>query len=78
MAEGHGRQQWMHTSVLCALIANAHRDAKRGRPFKPEDFNPYAKQDRREQAIHVTPETIGLLREAFVNADAHPAPGRQP
>ena len=47
MAEGHGRQCWAHTSLICALIANCHRDPKKHRPFKPSDFDPYAKQYRR-------------------------------
>lgn len=27
-------------SVLCALVANCHRDPKKSRAFKPEDFDP--------------------------------------
>jgi len=66
MAEGLGRERWAHTSILCALIANANRDPKKHRPFKPDDFNPYAERRKRANAIEVTPETIGLLRSAFV------------
>ena len=65
MAEGLGRERWAHTSLVCALIANANRDPKKHRAFRPDDFNPYAERRRREEVIEVTPETIGLMREAF-------------
>ena len=40
LAEGHGRDAWGRLSLLCALIGNAHRDPKKGRAFKPGDFDP--------------------------------------
>lgn len=49
MAEGKGRARWAQTAMLCTLIANANRDPKRGRAFKPDDFDPYAKLDRRRR-----------------------------
>jgi len=67
MAEGLGRRRWAHTSLICALIANAHRDPKKHRPFRPSDFDPYAKQSRRTDAIEVNAETVGLMREAFAS-----------
>ena len=66
MAEGLGRERWAHTSIICSLIANANRDPKKHRAFKPDDFNPYAERRKRANAIEVTPENIGLLRSAFV------------
>lgn len=42
MAEGRGREAWARTSAILTLIANANRDPKRGRAFKPSDFDPYA------------------------------------
>jgi len=67
MAEGHGRDVWGPLSVLCALIGNAHRDPKKGRAFKPSDFDPYDKQHSGAgEVIEVTPETIGTLKEAFL------------
>ncbi|MCK6458241.1 MAG: hypothetical protein L6Q92_17140 [Phycisphaerae bacterium] len=33
-------------SSLLALIANAHRDPKKTRAFKPGDFDPFAKPTR--------------------------------
>ena len=65
MVEGHGRQQWAHTSLLAAIFANAHRDPRRTRPFRTDDFNPYA-SDENHEAIEVTPETIGQLKQAFI------------
>ena len=64
MAEGHGRDAWGRLSVLCALIANVNRNPKKHRAFKPSDFDPYEKE--RGEVIEVTPETIGTLKEAFL------------
>ena len=64
MAEGLGRERWAHTSLLCALVANANRDPKRSRPVKPEDFDPYARQDRRER-IDADSGSLSMLREAL-------------
>ena len=64
MAEGLGRERWAHTSLVCALIANANRDPKKGRPFKPSDFDPYARQDRRS-AKTADKESLAILREAL-------------
>jgi hypothetical protein len=46
MAEGRSRDEWARTSSLLALIANAHRDRKKTRAFKPSDFDPFAKPTR--------------------------------
>ena len=64
MAEGLGRERWAHTSLVCALIANANRDPKRSRPFKPSDFDPYARQDRRLRTV-ADKESLAVLREAL-------------
>jgi hypothetical protein len=64
MAEGLGRERWAHTSLLCALVANANRDPKRSRPLKPEDFDPYARQDRRERVV-VDSASLAMLKEAL-------------
>ena len=48
MAEGRGRSDWSRTAALMALTANCHRDPKKGRAFKPADFDPYAQSGRRE------------------------------
>jgi hypothetical protein len=66
MADGHGRDAWGRVSLLCALIANAHRDPKRGRALQPADFDPYARTPA-DEVIEVNGETIGLLKQAFTN-----------
>lgn len=59
MAEGRERSEWARASVLLALIANAHRDPKKCRPYGPEDFDPYR--------VNGEPSEKGreLLREMF-------------
>ena len=64
MAEGRGREEWGRMSVLCALIGNAHRDPKKGRAFKPSDFDPYERE--LGEVIEVTPENVGTLKQAFI------------
>lgn len=63
MAEGHGRDAWGRLSVLLALTANAHRDPKKGRAFKPTDFDPFGKEPG--EVVQVNRENIGLFKEAF-------------
>ena len=43
MAEARQRSEWARTSTLMALIANAHRDPKKTRAFRPGDFDPFAR-----------------------------------
>jgi len=64
MAEGHGRDEWGRTALLCALIGNAHRDPKKGRAFKVADFDPFDREPGEE--IEVNTENIGTLKQAFV------------
>jgi len=63
MAEGHGRDEWARMSALLALIANAHRDPKRGRALRPSDFDPFGPE--RGEVIEVNRKNFGLLKEAF-------------
>ena len=63
MAEGLGRERWAHTSMILTLIANVNRDSKKTRAFKPDDFNPYARMDRQDEAIEVT--DMAVLKDAF-------------
>jgi hypothetical protein len=70
MAEARGRDNWAHTSAILALIANVNRDPKKGRPFKPADFDPYAALARkggRDEAIVVT--DMAVLKDAFCRKD---------
>jgi len=65
MAEGRHENLWMLASAVMALLANCHRDPKK-RAFTPDDFNPMVHRTGRADAIRVTPENVGDLREAFV------------
>lgn len=50
---------------LMALFANAHRDPKKGRPFRPADFDPFAAG---KQAAPRAPNVgIGVLKTVFVD-----------
>ncbi len=64
MAEGLGRERWAHTSLICALIANANRDPKKGRAYRPSDFDPYARDKRRLRTV-ASKQDLKLLREAL-------------
>jgi len=45
MAEAKRQHDWNVASTIMALMAEMNRDRKRRRkPFKPDDFNPYAEQ----------------------------------
>ena len=45
MAEAKRQHDWNVASTIMALMAEMNRDRKRRRkPFKPDDFNPYADQ----------------------------------
>ena len=70
MAEGLGRERWAHTSIICSLIANANRDPKKHRAFKPSDFDPYARMDRRSRKVAHT-ESLALLKEALEARKGH-------
>jgi len=68
MAEGRDRQLWGHTSQVLAMIANVNRDPKKGRVFRPSDFNPYA--PRRPRGIPIRADNIHLLKAFVVNSPA--------
>jgi hypothetical protein len=60
MADGHGRNAWAHTSLLCALIANAF--GGKGKRFKPSDFDPYARSSGR---VKVNRENLSYIKSLF-------------
>lgn len=60
MAEARSQDAWSHTSSVMALIANCHRDPKKGRAFKPADFSPFAPVEKKLKA------PVSVLRDIFV------------
>jgi len=61
MAEARARSEWAQTSSMMALVANVNRNPRRRRrPYRPDDFNPFAQGSR--EGIALTPENIGLLK----------------
>lgn len=64
MAEARDRSDWQRTAALMALIANCHRDSRRQRPFRPEDFLPTQPQRAAPAA------DLAILKAVFV--DRHP------
>lgn len=69
MAEARQRDEWARTSSLMALLANANRDPKKHRPFKPSDFDPFTQAHKPKQKIPVS-----TLKEIFIdsNQTRHP------
>ena len=66
MDEARSRERWSRTAAVMALIAEVNRDPKKGRPFCPADFDPFAATaDRREDAIEIV--ELADLKEAFVS-----------
>ena len=65
LGEGHGREAWGRTSALLAMLVNCHRDPKKGRPARPEDFDPYA-QGEGSEVVHVDRENISAMKQDFV------------
>ena len=68
MVEGKQRDEWARTSSLMALIANANRDAKKHRAFRPTDFDPFSQTHKPKQKVDVS-----ILKEIFIDGkQAHP------
>ena len=74
MAEGKQRDEWARTSSLMALIANADRDPKKHRAFRPTDFDPFSQAEKPKQKVDVS-----ILKDIFIDdkqshqrKEAHP------
>ena len=64
MAEGRQRDEWSRTSSVMALVANTQRNPKKTRPFRPGDFDPFARaSDKRTQVI---PAPVSVLKDMFI------------
>jgi len=66
MADGRNENHWLIASAVMALLANCHRDSKK-RAFTPDDFNPMVHRTQRADVLEVNRDTVGLMREAFLN-----------
>jgi len=66
------RMEWNRTAALMALLCNINSDPKKGKTFRPADFNPYlAKRQKRSNVIEVNDdESRRLFKEAFVGKRA--------
>lgn len=60
MAEGRGRAAWEHTATILAMLANCHRDPRKGRTYRSTDFNPY-------EARRVVVKDMRILKTIFVD-----------
>jgi hypothetical protein len=74
MAETKQRDEWARTSSLMALFANANRDAKKHRAFRPTDFDPFSQTQAPKQKVDVS-----ILKDIFIDGkqshqrkEAHP------
>lgn len=61
---------WEYTSCILALLANVNRDPKKGKPFQPRDFNPYAKKPKRV-------DDINLLKDMVLSSFAKKKPKKR-
>jgi len=62
------RERWSHTSSLMALLANLHRDTRKGKRFTPEDFDPFMRHGTRKPPA--IPADITVLRDVFCGKEA--------
>ncbi len=73
MAEAKRQHDWNVASTIMALMAEMNRDRKRRRkPFRPDDFNPYAEQ-RAVIAKGTVEQAASMLGAAYTkNPQASP------
>lgn len=67
MMDARERSEWTRASALMALIANAHRDPRKGRAFKPSDFDPFANASAGKTAIRAD---VSVLKDVFIHGRA--------
>lgn len=62
MTRARQRDEWSRASAVLAMIANAHRDAKRKpRPYRPADFDPFVAAARRRPIASVEELARGII-----------------
>jgi len=66
MAEARLAHDWARGSMLMALLANCHRDPKKNRAFKPEDFNPLHQAKAKDKPVAKTKD-LSILKQVFVD-----------
>lgn len=66
MAEAKQHDLWNYASAMMALMANIHRDPRKGRALHPADFHPlaHAKGRRQQQPLEAD---ISVLKSVFVD-----------
>ena len=68
MAEARSRDAWAHTSTVLAMIANANRDPKRTRAFRPGDFDPYSQKSSAERPTPIVKgRNFDILKMVFID-----------
>jgi hypothetical protein len=68
MAMAKRRHDWQRTAGLMTVMANIHRDPKRGRAFRPEDFHPLGgAPGRREDRNRITTSDPRILKALFID-----------
>jgi len=65
MAEAKSKADWNQTSAVLALIGNAFRDPKKGKPFTPSDFNPHERQQADVPVPKLT--DLSILKSVFLD-----------
>jgi len=61
-------RQDYHAGLICAVLANIHRDPKRSNAFKPEDFMP-GKTESKQQTPEQMMQIIKLYQKYFEAKD---------
>lgn len=61
MAEARLQDAWSRTASLMALLANCHRDPKKGRAYRPKDFDPFTPTT---ESLKVG---VGVLKDVFID-----------
>ncbi len=64
MSEARERSEWARASALMALIANAHRDPKKNKAFKPGDFDPFARANTSKPVVRAD---VSVLKDVFIH-----------
>jgi len=64
MAEAKSKDNWAHTSATLAMLANCHRDPKKVKVFKPQEFDPHLMAEKKKPVIRK--KDLGILKTIFV------------